>query len=130
MKNYSNITPRFCFVDTKYLNYLRNFDYKVSLKDNRKFLVLAIKINKLIYAIPLSSVIKHRTNSVTVKIYNDKKVISNLLLNNMIQVYEYMLTDFIIDPSKDTYEALEEHYIRKNYQSICIIILKEIIQII
>lgn len=75
-------------ISEDYKNYLRNFDNRVSMKENRKFYGILITKDNMDYYIPFTSKIEKKTSSkltVNVKDTNNR-IISKLLLNNMIPV--------------------------------------------
>ena len=77
-------------ISENYKKYLRKFDNRVSMKENRKFYGILITKDNFDYYIPFTSKIDKRTSSkltVNVKDTNNR-VISKLLLNNMIPVNE------------------------------------------
>ena len=75
-------------VDSKYRKYLEKYDNRVSQKDSRKFYGILIKKDKFEYCIPFTSKVKHRNSKLTINIRNKKKIIAQLLLNNMIPINE------------------------------------------
>ena len=74
-------------VSKEYKNYLRKYDSKVSLKDDRKFYGILITNNGIDYCIPFTSRVDKKTNSrLTINIKHQGKIIAKLLINNMIPV--------------------------------------------
>lgn len=120
--------PMLYYVDTNYLAYLHQNDCRVSLKDHRPFVGIITVIETRKYAIPLTSQTtaerkkegkKKRSAFITTFITETSgNEISNLLYNNMIPVYDEILTPLSIDPLVDTYESNEIRFIRKNWETI------------
>ena len=76
-------------INEKYEQYLRNYDNKVSLKENRKFYGILVTNNNVDYYVPFTSKVNKNTNSkLTINIKDKNEVIAKLLLNNMIPVNE------------------------------------------
>ena len=48
-------SPKIVMVDSAYLSYLHGFDSRVSLKKDRPYVGLAVRINDKVYVIPLTS---------------------------------------------------------------------------
>ena len=123
----STTVPRLCKVDKDFMDFLRKHDYRVSVKDNRVFVGLAVYINSNLYLIPLTSTTnakriannkKPRPKSVITKIIVGDEEIADLLYNNMIPVLDEYVTDIIINSRTDTYLRNEERFIRKNWVKI------------
>lgn len=88
-------------VDEKYKNYLRSYDHRVSLKENRKFYGILVTNNNVDYYVPFTSKIDKKTNpKLTINIKEKNKIIAKLLLNNMIPVNESESTIVNIDAEK------------------------------
>lgn len=103
-------------ISEDYKNYLRKFDNRVSMKENRKFYGILITKDNMDYYIPFTSKIEKRTSSkltVNVKDTNNR-IISKLLLNNMIPVNEKdaILVDIEKSKYKDYFNR-EIRYLRK-----------------
>ena len=103
-------------ISEDYKNYLRNFDNRVSMKENRKFYGILITKDNMDYYIPFTSKIEKKTNSkltVNVKDTNNR-IISKLLLNNMIPVgkNDAILVDIKTSEYKDYFNR-EIIYLRK-----------------
>lgn len=112
-------------VDSKYRNYLEQFDNKVSQKDNRKFYGILIKKNKYEYCIPFTSKVKHRNSKLTINIKNKNKVIAQLLLNNMIPVNKDNIK--LIDIEKEKYvDYLKSEIIYLKNENVINEILKKV----
>ena len=82
-------------VDSSYLAYLHGFDNRVSLKKDRPYVGLAVRINDKIFVIPLTSQttqerkkrgLKKRNSLTTTFVKASGVEISDLLHNNMIPV--------------------------------------------
>lgn len=108
-------------VNYDYRRYLYQFDERVNLKNNRRFMGVLLRVNNFHYLIPLTSHPlrnngQHRNKRTTVEIYNESnELIAALLINNMIPVNEedYHLVDIANDKDKD-YLNSEYIYLRKN----------------
>lgn len=100
----------------KYKQYLRNFDSKVSLKENRKFYGILVTNDNIDYYVPFTSKVKKNTNSkLTINIKEKDTTIAKLLLNNMIPVNE--CDSVIVDINNEKYKEYynkEILYLRKN----------------
>lgn len=96
-------------IEKQYIEYLHKFDNRVSLKENRRFSGIILRVNSIHYLIPLTSRPlrnngKKRNSRTTVEIYNEhRELIAALLINNMIPVSEssYSLIDVKNEPYKD-----------------------------
>ncbi len=88
-------------VSGNYRKYLEKFESKVSQKDNRKFYGILIKKDKYEYCIPFTSKVKHRNSKLTINIKNKRKVIAQLLLNNMIPIIDSEIN--LVDVEKEKY---------------------------
>lgn len=76
-------------ISNDYIEYLRKFDLRVSMKGQRKFYGILVQNNNVDYYIPFTSKIDKKTNSkLTINIKEGRKIIAKLLLNNMIPVKE------------------------------------------
>ena len=117
------------YVDSKYLRYLNKIDHRIPVKyNNRPVVVLTVKINNYIYAVPLTSqTTKERKaagkkkikNSITTFIRDSKGVeIANLLHNDMFPVLAACLIEMKLDPKINSYEIMEQRYLRRNMESI------------
>ena len=73
-------------VDEEYRDFLRKFDYKVSMKENRRFYGILVTENNTDYCIPFSCQIKKRNTKLTINIKHKNITIAQLLINNMIPV--------------------------------------------
>ncbi|MDD6487254.1 MAG: type III toxin-antitoxin system ToxN/AbiQ family toxin [Spirochaetales bacterium] len=120
-------SPKIVIVDSKYLAYLHEFDNRVSLKKDRPYVGLSVRINNRLYVIPLTSQttqerkkrgLKKRNSLTTTFIKASGIEISDLLHNNMIPVPKHLATRIEIDPIKDTYLMNEYRYIRKHWTEI------------
>lgn len=120
-------SPVLVQIDAAYLAYLHSFEPKVSLKKDRPFVGLAVRINGKLFVIPLTSQttqerkkkgLKKRNSLTTTFIKASGIEISDLLHNNMIPVPEKLVTKIIIDPIKDTYLMNEYRFIRKHWVEI------------
>ena len=107
------------------MRYLHKLESKVSVKyNNRPFVGIVTMVNDIMYVIPLTSQTtqerklkgkRKRSHKVTTFIKDTKgREIANILYNNMIPVTEGVCTLLDIDTDKDTYEANEIRYIRRN----------------
>lgn len=103
-------------ISEDYKKYLRKFDNRVSMKENRKFYGILITKDNMDYYIPFTSKIEKRTSSkltVNVKDTNNR-IISKLLLNNMIPVGKNDAILVNIEKSKyKDYFNREIRYLRK-----------------
>ncbi len=95
-------------VDTKYRDYLRKFDSKVSEKENRRFYGILVTVNEVDYCIPFTCKVKKRNSKLTINIKNKKKVIAQLLINNMIPVTEKVIEKVDVDNDKDREYLIDE----------------------
>ena len=118
-----------CSIDRDYLKYLHGIDYRVSVKyNNRPFVGVITMINGIEYVVPLTSKTTQerekdgktkRAARITTFVRDSAGIeIANLLHNNMIPVYDEVYTVLDIDAEKDTYEANEIRFIRKNKDKI------------
>lgn len=103
-------------ISEEYKKYLRKFDNRVSMKENRKFYGILITKDNFDYYIPFTSKINKRTSSkltINVKDTNNR-IISKLLLNNMIPVNENdaIIVDIKNSEYKDYFNR-EIIYLRK-----------------
>ena len=119
--------PMICEINKDYVKYMQGFDWRVSMKFNRKFVGLAIRINNRFYVVPLTSQTtaervargkKKRSADITTFIKVGGKEIANLLHNNMFPVPRNQIRRIEIDPLVDTYLANEHRQIRKNWVDI------------
>lgn len=103
-------------ISKEYKDYLRKFDSRVSLKNNRKFYGILVTKDNIDYYIPFTSKINKRTSSkLTVNIKDKNKIIAKLLLNNMIPVN--IKDTRIVDIDKEKYHDYynkEISYLRSN----------------
>ena len=120
-------SPKIVEVDADYLAYLRGFDSRVSLKKDRPYVGLAVRINDRIFVVPLTSQttqerkkrgLKKRNALTTTFIRASGMEIADLLHNNMIPVPKKLARRIEIDPAKDTYLMNEYRYIRKHWVEI------------
>lgn len=118
-----------CEVDPEYLKFLHKLDYRVSVKyNNRPFVGVITMINDIYYLLPLTSQTtkerekngkKKRAARITTFVRGEHdEEIANILHNNMIPVIEGYFSHIKIDATKDTYEANEIRFIRKNKDKI------------
>lgn len=114
-----------CKIDKEYIKYLHGIDYRVSVKyNNRPYVGVITMIDNIKYVIPLTSQTtqerekegkKKRSAKITTFVRDSAgNEIANLLHNNMIPVKEGYYTLMEVDAEKDTYEANEIRFIRKN----------------
>lgn len=76
-------------INNEYIEYLRKFDKRVSMKGERKFYGILVQSNNVDYYIPFTSKVNKKTNSkLTINIKDRGNNIAKLLLNNMIPVKE------------------------------------------
>lgn len=128
MSNINNNTPLLCVVDRDYLKYVHKIDNRISVKyNNRPFVGLTILINSFHYVVPLTSQTteermkngkKKRSRLITTFVKDKDMEIANLLHNNMFPAPEELCTPLVIDMETDTYEAMEQRYIRKHIDEI------------
>lgn len=108
---------------------MHNVDYRVSVKyNNRAFVGIITTIGTQKYVIPLTSQTTQerkkegknkRNGKFTAFVTESSGVeIANILLNNMIPVFDGVITPLNIDPTVDTYESNEIRYIRKHWDAI------------
>ena len=88
-------------VNSKYRNYLEQFETRVSQKEGRKFYGIIIKKDEHEYCIPFTSKVKQRNSKLTINIKNKNKIIAQLLLNNMIPVTEEQIK--LVEIEKEKY---------------------------
>ena len=88
-------------VNSKYREYLEQFESRVSQKENRKFYGIIIKKDKFEYCIPFTSKVKSRSSKLTINIKNKQKTIAQLLLNNMIPVTDKQIK--LVDIENEKY---------------------------
>ena len=88
-------------VDKDYLNYLSKIDKNVRKKDERKYYGIIITNNGKDYCIPFTSKIKRRNAKLTINIIENKKIIAQLTLNNMIPVDNSIVELVNISNEKD-----------------------------
>ena len=102
-------TPRLCYVDKDFLKYMHSCDYRVSVKPNRKFVVLAVIINGYNYLVPLTTTTntvriargkKPRRGDLITKIMEKDQEIADLLYSSMFPAPEEYITDIMIRASK------------------------------
>ncbi|MGL5616496.1 MAG: type III toxin-antitoxin system ToxN/AbiQ family toxin [Sarcina sp.] len=115
----------FYYIKREYLEYLRIFDNKVSLKDTRSFVGVRLKIENKYYCIPLTSQVntsggKKRNSRITTFIKNKRdEKIACLLHNNMIPVYNDILTKINFDDNDNKdYFVREYIFIKTNFENI------------
>ena len=103
-------------ISKEYKDYLRKFDSRVSLKNNRKFYGILVTKNNIDYYIPFTSKINKKTSSkLTINIKDRNRIIAKLLLNNMIPVN--IKDTRIVDINKEKYYDYynkEISYLRSN----------------
>ena len=105
---------RFYYVKKDYLEYLSEFDNKVPVKNNRKYIGIIVNKNNQYYCIPLTSIVKDRNKKLTINISYNKKNISQLLLNNMIPINLNNIELIDINNDKDKFYILKElRYLKK-----------------
>ena len=74
-------------IEKEYKDYLRKYDKRVSLKENRKFYGILVTRDKIDYYVPFTSKVnKHTSSKLTINIKEKNQTIAKLLLNNMIPV--------------------------------------------
>ena len=131
MKNFDTdikqTSPKIVMVDKEYLTYLHVHDNRVSLKKDRPYVGLSVRINDKVFVIPLTSQttqerkkrgLKKRNSLTTTFVKAAGIEISDLLHNNMIPVPKKLAQKVEIDPIKDTYLSNEYRYIRKHWVEI------------
>lgn len=120
-------SPKIVMVDKEYLTYLHIHDNRVSLKKDRPYVGLSVRINDKVFVIPLTSQttqerkkrgLKKRNSLTTTFVKAAGIEISDLLHNNMIPVPKMLAQRVEIDPIKDTYLSNEYRYIRKHWVEI------------
>lgn len=90
-------------IEKEYKDYLRKYDEKVSLKENRKFYGVLVSNGKVDYYVPFTSKVEKRTSSkLTINVKDKNQVIAKLLLNNMIPVN--MENAKLVDVEKEIYK--------------------------
>lgn len=98
-------------ISEEYKKYLRKFDSKVSMKENRKFYGIIINANEVDYYVPFTSKVNKNTNrKLTVEIFNNKTIIAKLLLNNMIPVN--IKDSAIVDVNKSKHKVYYQNELR------------------
>ena len=101
-------------VDNDYRNYLRKYEPRVSMKEERRFYGILVTNNGIDYCIPFTCKIKKRSTKLTINIRNKGGIIAQLLINNMIPVKEEVIS--IVDVKNDKqkeYLNNEIIYLRK-----------------
>lgn len=101
-------------INNEYIEYLRKFDKRVSMKGERKFYGILVQSDSVEYYIPFTSKVNKKTNTkLTINIKYRGKNIAKLLLNNMIPVKEYntKLVD-VKNHAQSTYFESELRYLR------------------
>lgn len=112
-------------ISEEYKKYLRQFDTRVSEKEERKFYGILLIKDNMDYYIPFTSKVNKKTSSkLTVNIKDERKAtIAKLLLNNMIPVNEK--DSYVVNINKSKYKDYfnkEIIYLRKER------VVKEIIK--
>jgi hypothetical protein len=121
--------PALFYVNREYLKYMHEVDSRVSLKYNgRMFAGIVTIINEQKYVIPLTSQTteerkkrgKGKRSSVitTFVAESSGKEIADLLYNNMLPVYDEVISPVNIDPKINTYELNEIRFLRKSWDNI------------
>lgn len=124
-----NKSPTLYSVDKEHLKCMHNADYRVSVKyNNRPFVGVITTIASQQYVIPLTSQTtaerkkegkKKRSSELTTFVTEPSGVeIANILYNNMIPVFEEVITPISVDATIDTYESNEIRFIRKAWETI------------
>ena len=124
-----NNHPTLYYIDRDYLKHMHRVDYRVSVKfNNRPFVGIVTTIGSQQYVIPLTSQTtderkkegkKKRSANITTFVTESSGIeIANILYNNMIPVYDDVITPVAIDATIDTYESNEVRFIRKNWEMI------------
>ena len=124
-----NRNPTLYYINKDYLKYMHTVDYRVSVKfNNRPFVGIITTIGAQKYVIPLTSQTteerkkegkKKRSANITTFVTESSGVeIANILYNNMIPVFDDVITPANIDATVDTYESNEIRFIRKTWDSI------------
>ncbi len=121
--------PTLFFVDKEYLKYMHKIDYRVSVKyNNRVFVGIITVIGSQKYVIPLTSQTtearkregkRKRSSLITTFVTESNGTeIANILYNNMIPVYDEVITPVTVNPEVDTYISNEIRFIRKTWEVI------------
>ncbi len=121
--------PTLYYIDRHYLKCMHDADSRVSVKyNNRPFVGIITVIETKNYVIPLTSQTTQdrlnegkgkRNRKLTTFVTGNSGVeIANILYNNMIPVFDAVITPLAIDPTVDTYESNEVRFIRKNWEKI------------
>ncbi len=113
-------------VDTEYLKELQKIDSRVPKKNNRPYLFLKLKIkdknNDISYCIPIFSLKnKKPKENITYSIKDQNKVISNLMINNMIPVPKNKITEIRVENLDKVDKNLfikQSSYIKKDFPKI------------
>ena len=110
-----------CKIESSYLKYMRQFDYKVPIKSGRKFIGLVIWINQMQYVVPMTSKSSlerrdsgksKRSSSTTTHL----KDIADILHNNMFPVPQNEIIKIDnISIHTDPYLNYEYRLIRKKW---------------
>ena len=128
-ENMKSNCPTLYYIDGNYLKAMHKVDYRVSVKyNNRAFVGIITTIGTQKYVIPLTSQTTQerkkegknkRNGKFTAFVTESSGVeIANILFNNMLPVFEDVITPLNIDPTVDTYESNEIRYIRKHWDAI------------
>lgn len=111
-------------IKKEYLDYLRKFDHRVSIKQHRRFVGVVVSRNDVDYCIPLSTKVftsngKARSPKITSVIKKSNNPIAVLLYNNMIPVVlsELNVVDVTNDPDKD-YLNNEIRFLQRNIKEV------------
>lgn len=111
-------------ISKDYLDYLRKVDYRVSLKNHRRFIGIVVSKKGVDYCIPLSTKVytsngKARNPKMTTFLLKNNNPIAVLLYNNMIPVdqNELRIVDVENDPDRD-YLNNEIRYLHRNIREI------------
>ena len=125
----SSDNPILYNVDKEYLKQMHHEDYRVSVKyNNRVFAGIVTVIDGKKYVIPLTSQTtaerkkegkKKRSALITTFITESSgEEIADLLYNNMLPVYDDVISPVTIDAEVDTYESNEIRFLRKSWEKI------------
>lgn len=123
-RDFKNTKISICYVNSDYLKYIRNFDFRIPVKNNRKFIGLVILINGMQYVVPLTSKnsyerVSNGKNKRSPIVTTHLKNVADILHNNMFPVPIKELENIDnISFESDSFLNYEYRLIRKKWASI------------
>lgn len=124
IEDFKGTSIRICKIKTPYLNYIRNFDHRIPVKGERKYIGLIININGMQYVVPLTSKgtnerILNGKNKRSPLVTTNIKDVADILHNNMFPTPESEIIDIKeISAESDSYLNYEYRFIRKKWAKI------------